>query len=84
MLECGKNMKGTIPEVCKDCIVPDDESHRLNYCIKWTDRNDNGAVIDFSDIFSNDADTATDDKIVNEIEQVWETRYANGRMKKNL
>ena len=40
--------------------------------------------MDFSDIFSNDADTATDDKIVNEIEQVWETRYANGRMKKNL
>ena len=82
MLECGKNMKGTIPEVCRVCMVPDDESHRLNYCIKWTDRNDNGAVIDFSDIFSNDADTV--DKIVNEIEQVWETRYANGRMKKNL
>ena len=54
----------------------------MNYCIKWTNQDGNGVVIDFSDIFSNDADTV--DKIVNEIEQVWETRYANGRMKKNL
>ena len=52
----------------------------MNYCIKWTNQDGNGVVIDFSDIFSNDADTV--DKIVNEIEQVWETRYANGRMKK--
>ena len=27
MLECGKNFKGTMGEICKDCHVLDDESH---------------------------------------------------------
>ena len=81
MLECGRNMKGTIPEICKDCLVPDDENHRLNHCKKWTRRDLGGTVSEFSDIYSGDTDTIN--KVVDEIEKVWETRYANGRMKKN-
>ena len=34
MLECGKNMRGTIPEKCPQCDILDDENHRLNYCPK--------------------------------------------------
>ena len=30
MLECGRNFKGTIPEICPDCNETDDEQHRLS------------------------------------------------------
>ena len=81
MLECGRNMKGTISEICKDCLVLDDENHRLNHCKKWTCRDVGDTVFDFSDIYSHDTDTVG--RMVVEIEKVWETRYANGRMKKS-
>ena len=80
MLECGKNMKGTIPEICNECLVPDDENHRLNSCKKWTRENRDGAPCDFRDIYSDNPGTVNE--IIDEIEKVWETRYANGRMKK--
>ena len=81
MLECGKNRKGTIPEICIDCQVPDDENHRLNSCKKWTRGNDNGTRCDFRDVYSDNPDTV--DGIIGEIEKIWETKYANGRMKKD-
>ena len=80
MLECGKNMKGTIPEICNECLVPDDENHRLNCCKKWTRENRDGAPCDFCDIYSDNPGTV--DGIIDEVEKVWETRYANGRMKR--
>ena len=75
-----KNMKGTIPEICNECLVPDDENHRLNYCKKWTIRDENDTPYDFCDIYSDDPGTV--DGIIDEVEKVWETRYANGRMKR--
>ena len=78
MLECGKNMRGTIPEKCPQCDMLDDENHRLNYCPKW--KNTNNGDIDFKDIYSSDGEKL--DQIINEIENVWELKYANGRMKK--
>ena len=36
---------------------------------------------DFRDVYSND--TATLDSIISELENVWEFRFANGRMKRN-
>ena len=80
MLECGKNMKGTIPELCTECDVLDDESHRLNDCSKWVNLSDNREKVDFWNVYNDD--THTVNAVVDEIEKVWETRFANGRMKK--
>ena len=79
MLQCGKNMKGTIPEICSNCNVPDSENHRLNACPKWTDVNHND-FIEFDDIYSGDIDKVN--QVINKLENVWEVKYANGRMKK--
>ena len=79
MLECGANMKGTISEMCRDCQIRDDESHRMNHCKKYARENDDG-IYAFDDIYNDDVEIVN--KIVDEIEKVWETRYANGRMKK--
>ena len=78
MLECGKNRKGTIPELCPLCNVLDDESHRLNECSKWA--NPNREKVDFCGVYNDDIHTVN--AVVNVIEKVWETRFANGKMKK--
>ena len=39
MLECGKNLGGTIGGTCSECNVYDDENHRLNYCKRWKEIN---------------------------------------------
>ena len=81
MLECGRNMKGTILETCSECNETDDEQHRLTTCKKWSDLNSNhGSDVNFNDIYSEDKETL--DRIVAKICMVWETRFANGRMKK--
>ena len=84
MLECGKNLKGTIPEVCRACGEADSESHRLNRCIKWRHLNysQTGEEFDFRDIYSNDK--AKLSQIISCIQRVWEVRYGNGLMKKLL
>ena len=63
---------------CPQCDILDDENHRLNYCPKW--RNTSHGNIDFKDIYCSDSEKL--DQIINEIENVWELKYANGRMKK--
>ena len=83
MLECGMNMKGTIPETCSECNVPDNEQHRLVECRKWLDSNAGNPVdINFCDIHNDDLDERIFDNLVKKIESIWETRYANGRMKR--
>ncbi len=59
MIECGKNYKGTLDEICKKCSNIDDEDHRLNYCEKFreTNRFNDDVKIDFREIYSNDVDT---------------------------
>ena len=37
LLECGRNYKGTINEICDQCCTKDDENHRLNHCPKSHD-----------------------------------------------
>ena len=81
MLECGKNMKGTISEICKDCQILDDESHRLNNCKKWVVRDDNRGDLNFQNVY--DSDVGVVNNIIDEIEKVWETKFANGRMKRS-
>ena len=81
MLICGTNFKGTMSEICQSCHVRDDEHHRLNICTKWGDTNraNNPQKVNFDDIYSDEYDTL--DPVINEIEKVWELKYANGRMK---
>ena len=76
MLECGEN--------CWDFNIIDDEHHRLNICTKWEDTNNanNHTKTNFQDIYSEDKDVLNN--VINEIEKVWELKYANGRMKKSL
>ena len=82
MLECGNNYKGTMPQICRSCGIIDNESHRLNDCSLYKDNNraHDPAKSNFEHIFSDDTETLNN--IINELERVWEFRYANGRMKK--
>ena len=82
MLECGANFKGTMIDTCQECNMYDDETHRFKMCLKWNDRNsiNRQAALDFNDIFSCDSNILNN--VIDGIEQVWELKYANGRMKK--
>ena len=79
MLECGRNMKGTMTENCTTCNLIDDEQHRLVACEKRPNL-DTHTEIQFEDIYSENIDKLNN--IMNEIEKTWDTRYTNGRMKK--
>ena len=81
MLECGRNLKGTIPEICPECKETDDEQHRLSTCKKWSNLNSNhNTNVHFHDIYSEDEETMNG--ILTEISMIWDTRFANGRMKR--
>ena len=80
MLECGKNYKGSMLEVCDQCSVLDDENHRLNYCKKYKETNNSSKEekVDFSLIYS--TDIAILKSIISEISRVWN---AQGSMRNN-
>ena len=66
-----------------DCTL-DDENYRLNYCTN-IDRqlcSDDVEKSNFMDIHSENSDTLK--TAINRLEQIWEFRYANGRMRKNI
>ena len=81
LLECGKNFKGTIKELCDQCTCLDDENHRINYCIKWRSINlyDQPDKIPFDDVYSDNL--ATIRLVTAQIEKVWNTRTAHGTMR---
>ena len=60
----------------------DDETHRMNNCSKWMNTNFSDRIQkpDFSLIYSNESDVLN--KIIDDIECIWDTKYANGRMKR--
>ena len=82
MLECGKNFKGTIPEICRECGEVDDESHRLNRCVNWKHLNfsETAEVIDFGLIYDDDPRKLS--PVIKSIQSVWEIYNGNGSMKK--
>ena len=82
MLECGKNFKNSIREICDTCNVIDDENHRLNHCIvhKKVNFYDANHKVNFSDVFSSDLPTLR--AVINEIEKVWDVKNAHGTMNK--
>ena len=79
MLECGKNMKGTMKEDCTVCNEIDDEQHRLSTCEKWSDLR-TGNETQFQDIYSENVEVIN--RVLIEIDSLWDTRFTNGRMKK--
>ena len=82
MLDCGRNYKGSKPELCSRCKVIDDENHRLNDCILFRDTNlfDCETKVDFHRIYSNDIETLRE--IIPIIQKVWNTKTAHGTMAK--
>ena len=80
MLECGKNFKGKLPEICNTCNVVDDENHRLNFCSKFKETNFYDCVEkeDFTKIYSHDVNVLRD--ILPKIQKVWNTKTARGTM----
>lgn len=83
MLECGRNYKGTMKEICSVCDTIDDENHRINYCKRWETVNyaNCNDKKDFNLIFSNDMTVIRG--ILPVIENVWNTKNAHGTMNTN-
>ena len=77
MLECGKNFRGTMSEICRSCNVTDDENHRLNECTRWIVGNQ--PELNFNDIYSTEIEVI--DNLIQHLNNLWEFKYANGRMK---
>ena len=82
MLECGKNFKGSMSEICAKCNVLDDENHRLNHCSNYKNVNllDTCDNVNFRDIFSTDINTVKN--VIKLIEKVWNVTNAHGSMNK--
>ena len=82
MLECGKNFKGTMDELCKTCKVIDNENHRLNDCPVYKNVNlvDSQLKVDFKNVFSNDMNVFR--PVIKQIEKIWDVHNAHGSMKK--
>ena len=80
MLQCGKNFKNSISEMCKECNEADDENHRLNNCVTYKSLNlyDTYPKVEFSDIFSNDINILR--AVIQQIEKVWNVKTAHGSM----
>ena len=82
MLECGKNFKGTMNEICNTCNVTDNENHRLNECPTYKNVNffESQQKVDFNDVFSKDLNILR--PVIKQIEKVWNVRTGHGSMNK--
>ena len=81
MLECGKNFKGTLSEMCSVCCsVIDDEEHRLNVCPKYNQLNycNNADPVKFDTIFSDNIDDIK--LIISRIATIWNIKTGHGSM----
>ena len=80
MLECGKNFRGSLEQLCNECDTIDDENHRLNSCIRWKNLNLYGSIekVDVKTIFSENVNDLR--TIISIIETVWNTKNAHGTM----
>ena len=81
VLECGKNYKGTQKEICDQCNCTDNESHRLNFCIKFKSTNlyECNKKLNYDEIYS---DNIADIRSVTAIiEKIWNTNTASGSIR---
>ena len=58
VLECGKNYKGRLSELCNLCCCLDDEEHHKNNCPKYDQSNfcDHPDRLSFDNIYSDNID----------------------------
>ena len=78
MLDCATNYKhGYRTVTCKDCMVIDNENHRINECKKYSGINNYGLTdkFDFNDVFSESTDVLQCAAHV--INSIWD--LANGK-----
>ena len=82
MLECGKNDRGSIPEMCRRCCDLDDENHRMNDCPDWHQQNCSEDLnrVEFKDIYCNDSQKLQ--TVIKRIQGIWELSLGNATMKK--
>ena len=81
MLQCGKNFKGTMRELCEHCNCIDDENHRLNECKKFV-TTEGYPTVNFDDIYSNDITVIRN--VINAIEKIWNTSNSHGTVHRHL
>ena len=75
MLECGKNFRGKFSELCTECNLIDDETHRLNFCprFKMTNQCESTEKFVYSDVFSDDVESVK--TIIKAIMKVWNIKH---------
>ena len=80
MLECGMNFRGSLPEICPECKVTDNEQHRLNNCTRFRQTNlcDSVDKVNFDDIYSTDFSVLM--STIKSIEKVWNLKTGHGSM----
>ena len=84
MLDCATNYKhGYGGENCRQCNVVDDESHRINDCIKYKEWNlfCSRYKYDFHTIFSNDDECV--DRTIEVVNHIWDLTNGKNEMKSN-
>ena len=85
MLDCRKNFSyGYGNKVCPTCMTIDDERHRINDCIRWSDINlhRSSLKIDFEVIFSNDPEILK--CISSIIQSIWNLENGKNEMRSRL
>ena len=80
MLECGQNFKGSLKGTCAHCNEPDNENHRLNFCMKYKESNlyNSDYKANFDDIYSEDIEIIKN--VITQIDKVWNVRTAHGNV----
>ena len=82
MLQCAKNFSnGYGSRICSECKVTDDESHRINDCVKWRAINlyESDKRIEYSDIYSNDNEKCHG--VVSVIMSMWDLESGKNEMR---
>ena len=80
MLDCRANFSnGYGSKICDQCLIHDDEKHRMNECVKYRDVNwyDDHQKVSFDEIYSDEIDCVM--PVVNSILTLWDLR--NGKNK---
>ena len=78
MLQCANDFSTKYKtKNCNDCGVVDDESHRINHCMRWQAINlkEKDEKVDFDDIYTNDAVKCR--AVLGKIISIWD--LANGK-----
>ena len=81
MLDCSKNYKiGNKGENCRTCNVTDDENHRINFCIKYQDKNlfQSPIKIDFNSIYSDNEETVG--RMIEVVCKLWDLKLGKNTM----